>query len=155
MRSSELWNWSNEINWNFTAALKHNRTHWYIEQNLVIAFRWESERVPVGIVLSTELPTDYHHKGQHTVKRPLVCVEGRGRIYRSGLTQDIQMGSCVWQCHVPHQWIAQREVGPVFVYCDGVGCHVLCLWHGISVWQHIGQSLTATRRHRLDMTSDV
>ena len=26
-----------------------------------------------------------------------------------------------------HQWIAQRQVGPVSVYCDGVGCHVLCL----------------------------
>ena len=28
--------------------------------------------------------------------------------------------------------------GPVSVYCDGVGCHVLCLRHGIPVWQHIG-----------------
>ena len=26
---------------------------------------------------------------------------------------------------------------PVSVYCDGVGCHVLCLRHGIPVWQHI------------------
>ena len=25
----------------------------------------------------------------------------------SGLTQDIKMGSCVFQCEVPHQWIAQ------------------------------------------------
>ena len=70
-----------------------------------------------------------------------------------GLTQDIKMGSCVFQCDVPHQWRAQRQVGPV--YCDGVGCRVLCLWHGISVWQHIGQSTTATSRHRRDMTSDV
>ena len=84
-----------------------------------------------------------------------VCVEGRGRISRSGLTQDIKMGSCVFQCDVPHQWIAQRQVGPVSVYCDGVGCRVLCLRHGISVWQHIGQSTTATRWHRRDMTSDV
>ena len=60
-----------------------------------------------------------------------------------------------FQCDVPHQWIAQRQVGPVSVYCDGVGCHVLCLRHGISVWQHIGQSTTATSRHRRDMTSDV
>ena len=44
---------------------------------------------------------------------------------------------------------------PVSVYCDGVGCHVLCLRHGISVWQHIGQSTTATSRHCRDMTSDV
>ena len=92
---------------------------------------------------------------QHQVERSLVCVEGRGRIFRSGLTQDIKMGSCVFQCDVPHQWIAQRQVGPVSVYCDGVGCRVLCLRHGISVWQHIGQSTTATSRHRRDMTSDV
>ena len=67
----------------------------------------------------------------------------------------IKMGSCVFQCDVPHRWIAQRQVGPVSVYCDGVGCRVLCLRHGISVWQHIGQSTTATSRHRRDMTSDV
>ena len=92
---------------------------------------------------------------QHQVERSLVCVEGRGRISRSGLTQDIKMGSCVFQCDVPHRWIAQRQVGSVSVYCDGVGCRVLCLRHGISVWQHIGQSTTATSRHRRDMTSDV
>ena len=46
---------------------------------------------PVGAVLSTELPTD----DRHQVERSLVCVEGRGRISRSGLTQDIKMGSCV------------------------------------------------------------
>ena len=51
--------------------------------------------------------------------------------------------------------IAQQQVGPVCVYCDGVGCHVLCLRHGIPVWQHIGQSTTATNRHCRDMTSDV
>ena len=62
------------------------------------------------------------------------------------------MGSCAFQCDVPHQWIAQRQVGPVSVYCDGVGCHVLCLRHGISECQHIGQSTTATSRHRCDMT---
>ena len=40
--------------------------------------------------------------------------------------------------------------------CDGAGCHVLCLRHGIPVWQHIDQSsTTATSRHRRDMTSDV
>ena len=54
------------------------------------------------------------------------------------------MGSCVFQCDVPHQWIAQQQVGPMSVYCDGVGCHVLCLRHGIPVWQRIGQSITAT-----------
>ena len=65
------------------------------------------------------------------------------------------MGSCVFQCDVPYQWIAQRQVGPVSVYCEGVGRPVLCLQHGIPLWQHIGQTTTATSRHRPDMTTDV
>ena len=49
---------------------------------------------PVGTVLSTELPTvDHHDIIKFTVR---LCVEGRGRISRSGLTQDIKMGSCVF-----------------------------------------------------------
>ena len=43
------------------------------------------------------------------------------------------MDNFVFQCDVPHQCIAQRQVGHVSVYCDGVGCHVLWLWHGIPV----------------------
>ena len=83
-------------------------------------------------------------------------MEGRGRISRSGLTQNITVGSCIFHCNVPHQWITQRQVGPVSVYCDGVVCHVLCLRHGIPVWQHIGQSTTATSRHLRNMfQSDV
>ena len=39
---------------------------------------------------------------QHQVERSLVCVEGRERISRAGLTQDIKMGSCVLQCDVQH-----------------------------------------------------
>ena len=65
----------------------------------------------------------------------------------------IKVGSC--DISVPHQWIAQPQVGHVSEYSDGVGCHVLCLRHGIPVWQHIGQSTTATSRHHADMTSDV
>ena len=76
------------------------------------------------------LPSFRQH---HTVERSLVCVEGQGRISRSGLTQDIKMGSCVFQFDVPHQWIAQRQGGLLPVYCDGVGRHDLCLRHGISV----------------------
>ena len=105
--------------------------------------------------VSTELPTVNHH---NSVERSLVCVEGWGRISRSGLTQDIKMGSCVFQSDVPSQWIAQRQVDPVSVYCDGVGCHVLCLrhmWHFCVAALHIGQSTTAISRHRRDMTSDV
>ena len=104
-------------------------------------FYWASEWLP-----------PYQH---YKVERSLVCVEGQGRISWSSLTEDIIMCSCVFQCDVPHQWIAQWQVGPVSVYCDGVGCRVLCLRHGIPVWQHIGQSTTATRRHRRNMTSHL
>ena len=117
-----------------TPQVPSSRPGWYG------TFYWASDRWPPW---------------QHQVERSLMCVEGRRRISLSGLTQDIKMGSCVFQCDVPHQWIAQRQVGPMSVYCDGVGCHVLCLWHGITVWQYIGQSITATSRHRREMTSDV
>ena len=93
-----------------------------------------------------------HHEGD----RSLVCVESRGRISRSGLTQDIKKGNCVFQCDFQYQRIALRHVGPVSVYCDGVGYHVLCLRHSIPVWQHIGQTTTATSRYRRDnITLDV
>ena len=73
-------------------------------------------------VLSTELPTDYYHNSIIELSFAGVC--GRsGSISRSGLTQDLLMSSCVFQCDVPHQWIAQSQVG------DGMGCHVLCLYH--------------------------
>ena len=88
----------------------------------------------------------------HKVGPSLVCVDGR---VKSGSYPIHMMGSCVFQCDVPHQWIAQRQVGPVSVYCDGVGCHVLCLRHGIPVWQRSCQSTNATSRHRRDMTSVV
>ena len=41
------------------------------------------------------------------------------------------------------------------VCCDGLRWHILCLRHGILVWQHIGQSNTATSRHRREMTSNI
>ena len=44
-----------------------------------------------------------------------------GRISLSGVTQDIKMGSCEFQCDVPHQLVAQRQVSPVSIYCDGWG----------------------------------
>ena len=96
------------------------------------------------LILSFRLTTTI----PESVECSLVSVEGLGWIFRSGLIQDIIMGSCVFQCDVQHQWITQRQVCPVSVYCDGVGCHVLCLRHGIPMWQHIGQSTIATSRHR-------
>ena len=77
------------------------------------------------------------------------CVEDRGRISPSGRTHYKK-----W-VHAPHQWIAQRQVAPVSVYCDRVGCRVLCLRHDIPVWQHTSQSTTATNRQRDGLTSDV
>ena len=75
------------------------------------------------IALLYWLPPEQHPQAEHS----LVCVEGRGRISRSDLTQDIKMGSCLFQRDIPHQFIA-RQVGPESVYCDVVGCHVLCLY---------------------------
>ena len=80
------------------------------------------------------LPPYQHHR----VDRSLMCVEGRARISRSGLTHDIKhLVSCLFQFDIPYQWIAQHQVGRVSVHCDGVGCRVLCLQHGIpyySIW---------------------
>ena len=89
--------------------------------------------------LSTDLLTDNHH----TSISSLVCVEGCGRISRSGPTQDNRIGSYVFLCNVPHQWRV-RQIRPVYLYYNGVWCHVLCLRHGIPLWQHIGQSTTTT-----------
>ena len=57
-----------------------------------------------------------------------MCVEGRGRISRSVLTQDIKMGGCAFQCDVPHQWIAQLQVGPVYTVTslDVIPCVCSC-----------------------------
>ena len=84
--------------------------------------------------------------GSHSLEKWLSQKSSAGGVVRS---------VCVFQCDVPHQWIAQRQVGPVSVYCRTLGCQALCLRHGIPVWQHIGQSTTATSRHRRDMTSDI
>ena len=76
------------------------------------------------------------------------CMESQERISLS----DIKTGSFDLQCDIPHQWIAKLQVNPVSVYCDRVGCRVLCLRHGIPVWHYNGQSTTATSRYPHDMT---
>ena len=96
--------------------------------------------------LSTELLTDHHHNS-------IIKLSVHWCVWK--VRSDIQIGSSIFQCDVPHQWITQRQVVPVSVYCDGVGCHVLCVWHGIPVWQHIGQSTNVTSRHCRNMTTDV
>ena len=103
--------------------------------------------------------------------RVCVCVQDRGRISRLGLTQDFRFGSCVFQCDVPHQWIAQQVGLPL--YCDEMGYNVLCLRHGIPVWQHnwskyhcykqapsrydlryLKTTLNQTKRHRAYLLAD-
>ena len=57
---------------------------------------------------------------------------------------------------VRYQWIAQRQVDPVSLYCDRVGAMSSHgLRDGVPVWQDNGPSITATIRIRRDMTSDV
>ena len=55
-----------------------------------------------------------------------VCVEGRGRISRLGMTQDIKRSSSLSQSDVPHQCIPQHQVGPgvCILWRDGVLCPV-------------------------------
>ena len=56
---------------------------------------------------------------------------------------DIKMGSCVFQCDVPHQWIAQLQA--VSVYCDGVGWGVILYGSTFAstfLWIFLGQTST-------------
>ena len=69
---------------------------------------------------------------------------GRGRISQSGLTQDIEIGSCVFQCDVPHPWIAQRQVGPMSVSAAWHSC-VAAHWLKYHCYKQASR----------DMTSDV
>ena len=83
--------------------------------------------------LSTELQTYFQHNSNvELCVRWCVWKVGKGFPDRV-LPKTLRMGSCIFQCNVPHQWIAQRQVGSVSVYCDRVGCHALCLRHGIPV----------------------
>ena len=93
-----------------------------------------------------------HYNGLINKDYSIMFLEGRGRVSQSGQTQDIKTYSCAFRCDVPHQWISQRQVGPMYVYCEGVRCYVLCLRHGVLVWQHNDQSTTAISRQRRDKT---
>ena len=70
------------------------------------------------------LPQFQHHK----VERWLVCVDGHGRISQSGLTEDIKMGSCVFQCDFPHQWTLclYTVTGWSVISCVCCGMAFLC-----------------------------
>ena len=73
-----------------------------------------------------------------------------GNSYFQQIQDDI--GSRVFPCNGPHQWIA--ETGRSRVYTV-TGCPVSVAWHSSHVWQHIGQSTSPMNRHYRDMTSDV
>ena len=50
------------------------------------------------------------------------------------IMHDPNCGELSWQKSsddYTHQSIARQHVGPMSIYCDGVGCHVLCLRLGI------------------------
>ena len=73
-----------------------------------------------------------------------LCVRGQECHFSVVPNKDINIGSCGFQCDASNQWIAQREVGPMYVDCDGMGCHVLCLRHGIPVTAVLSQAGTIT-----------
>ena len=66
--------------------------------------------------------------------------------YKDLLESNVRLGYCIL---VPDFYLVLHGLRL------GLGCHVLCLRHGIPLWQHIGQSTTATIKNRRDMTSDV
>ena len=57
-----------------------------------------------------------------------MCVDGRGRFFQSGLTQYIEMGSCVFQCNIPHHWIANNRLALCLYTVTGWGV-MSCAWH--------------------------
>ena len=62
------------------------------------------------------------------------------------------MDSYVFQCDVPHQWIAQRHVGPVYVYCDGVSVMSCVCGKAFLCGMTFCQSTIATSRQCRDVT---
>ena len=71
--------------------------------------RFKTRWVRYNLYRASNWPPPYQH---YEVECSPVCVERRGNISWSGLTQYIRIGGCVFQCDVPQQWIAQRQVGP-------------------------------------------
>ena len=69
------------------------------------------------LVLSTELPTDYHHNS--IIELSVRCsVWNVGKGFPCPVLPKTFICSCVFQCCVPNQWIAQRQVCPMSVYCN-------------------------------------
>ena len=62
------------------------------------------------------------------------------------------MDSYVFQCDVPQQWISKRQVGPVSVYCDGVGAMSCVCGMAFPCNSTFCQSTIATSRQCRDVT---
>ena len=60
----------------------------------------------------------------------VVC-ERSGRDFPVGSHQDIKIGSCVFQCDVPHQWCNTATGQPCvcILWRGGVSCLVSAAWH--------------------------
>ena len=139
--------------------------HWYmVKFSCIIEIQlWPSElckgfafhRSQVGRgygIFSTVLFTDCHHNS--IIKISIHFCVWKAREGFLG-----QVKSNILKCVVVlciRLWCStSADSKTVSVYYDRVGCHVLCLQHGIPVWLHIGHSTTAISRHCSDMTSDV
>ena len=112
----------------FSMALLHPARIWC---DIIVSVKWIIQQDPVGAVLVTELPTGYDHISIIKLSvRWCVWKVGEGFPYRVSVTQYIKMGSCVPQCDVPHQWIAQRQRPRVCIlWRRGVSYPVSAAWH--------------------------
>ena len=92
-----------------------------------------------------------HHKVERWLLLWKVLEEFLGRVKPKTLRWVVVNSNVTFNINGKHK---DRLTLCLYVV-TGCGDHVLCLWHGIPVLQHIGQSITATSRLSLDMTSDV
>ena len=94
---------------------------------------------PFGKLLSTELPTDYHLNNIELSVRWCVWKVGEGfpgqvlpktlkwvAVYSIWHSTSMNNTATGWPC-VCILWRGGVSC-PISVYCDGVGCHVLCLY---------------------------
>ena len=67
------------------------------------------------------------------MKSKVECLLQVWKVSWLGQTQVIKIGKYIFQCDVQHQWIAQRQVGPVSIYNvlwrGGVSCSMSVAWY--------------------------
>ena len=116
----------------------HILPHFWLNATTIASLRWTSVEGWGYGTLSIDLLTGCHHYSIMILNVRVVC---RGQVSQSSPTKDIKMGWCIFQCDIPHQWVAHR--------------HTVTRWIVMSVWQHPGQSATAITRQSCNMTSGV